>query len=49
VKQYEARHPIGTMARLAMAILKNTGVRRTDATKLGKQHRSGNTLSFTLV
>jgi integrase len=40
VEQYETRHPIGTKARLAMAILLYTGLRRSDAIRLGKQHRA---------
>jgi integrase len=38
VKQYEERHPIGTRARLAIALLKNLGPRRSDVVSLGKQH-----------
>jgi integrase len=36
IKQYEARHPIGTQARLALAILMFTGARRSDAVMLGR-------------
>ena len=36
------RHPIGTMAYLAFAIYVNTGLRKSDAVKLGKAHISGN-------
>lgn len=39
VEAYEAKHPIGTKARLALAILLYTGLRRSDAVVLGKQHR----------
>ncbi|MGE0602183.1 MAG: tyrosine-type recombinase/integrase [Xanthobacteraceae bacterium] len=38
IEQYEKRHPIGTKARLAIAILKNIGTRRSDIVSLGKQH-----------
>lgn len=38
IEQYEKRHPIGTKARLAIAILKNIGPRRSDIVSLGKQH-----------
>lgn len=38
VRQYEKRHPIGTMARLALAIYLFTGLRRSDAARLGRQH-----------
>jgi integrase len=36
VRQYEERHPIGTKARLALAIFLFTGVRRADAVALGQ-------------
>lgn len=35
VEQYEKRHPIGTKARLAMALLLYTGQRRSDIVRLG--------------
>jgi integrase len=38
VRQFEARHPIGTKARLALALLLFTGQRRSDVTRLGRQH-----------
>jgi integrase len=38
VRQFEARHPIGTKARLALALLLYTGQRRSDVATLGKQH-----------
>ena len=38
VEQFEAKHPIGTKARLALAILLYTGARRSDAVQFGKQH-----------
>lgn len=38
VRQFEERHPIGTKARLALALLMYTGVRRSDVVLLGKQH-----------
>lgn len=42
IDQFERRHPIGTTARLALAIFKYTGVRKSDAVRLGRQHaRSG--------
>lgn len=37
VRQYEARHPIGTKARLALALLLFLGVRRQDVVTLGRQ------------
>lgn len=38
VEAYEQRHPLGTNARLAMAILFYTSWRREDAVRLGPQH-----------
>lgn len=38
VRQYEARHPIGSKARLALALLLYLGVRRGDLVTLGRQH-----------
>ena len=37
VQRFEARHPVGTKARLALALLLYTGVRRSDAVRLGCQ------------
>jgi integrase len=41
IAAYEARHPIGTKPRLAMALMLYTGQRRGDAVNLGWQHVSG--------
>lgn len=38
VRQFEATHPIGTRARLALAMLLFLGGRRSDAVQFGKQH-----------
>ena len=38
VRQYEQRHPIGSKARLALALLLLTGQRRSDIITFGKQH-----------
>jgi integrase/recombinase XerD len=38
VEAFEDRHPIGSKARLAMAILLYTTCRREDAVRLGPQH-----------
>lgn len=38
IEQYERRHPVGTKARLALAIFRYTGVRKSDAVRLGRQH-----------
>jgi integrase len=47
VHQFEARHPIGTKARLALALLLFTGQRRSDIIRFGRQHAKGGKLSFT--
>lgn len=46
VQQYEARHPIGTKARLALALLLYTGCRRGDLVRLGRQHLKDGGLKF---
>jgi site-specific recombinase XerC len=38
VEQYRQRHPLGTMARLAIELLLNIAARREDAHGLGQQH-----------
>jgi integrase len=38
VRQFEARHPVGSMPRLALALLLYTGARRQDAVEFGRQH-----------
>jgi len=38
VEQFERWHPVGTKARLALALLMYTGVRRSDVVGLGRQH-----------
>jgi len=38
VAAFEARHPIGSRARLALALLLFTGQRRSDVVRLGRQH-----------
>jgi integrase len=47
VHQFEARHPIGTKARLALALLLFTGQRRSDITRFGRQHVREGKLTFT--
>ena len=37
-RQFEARHPVGTKPRLALALLLYTGQRRSDVVTMGKQH-----------
>jgi integrase len=38
VEKFEEHHPIGSRARLALALLMYTGVRRSDVVRLGRQH-----------
>jgi integrase len=47
VEKYEARHPMGTKARLALDLLLYTGVRRSDVIKLGPQMERDGKLVFT--
>ena len=47
VRQFEERHPIGTKARLALALLLFTGQRRSDITRLGRQHARNDKITFT--
>src|SRR5262249_23363771 len=47
VEQFEQRHPIGSKARLALALLMWTGARRSDVVLLGKQHVRDGWLRFT--
>lgn len=47
VRAYEKQHPIGTKARLALALLLFTGVRRSDVVKLGRQMERDGILHFT--
>jgi len=46
IAQYEARWPLGTRERLAMALLLYTGLRRSDMVKLGRQNRKGDRFSL---
>jgi integrase/recombinase XerD len=43
---YRKRHPVGSMARLAIELLLNVAARRGDVHKLGAQHRKAGTLSW---
>ena len=47
VAKYEARHPVGAKARLALDLLLYTGVRRSDVVKLGPQMERDGKLIFT--
>jgi len=46
VHQFETVHPIGTMARLALALLLYTGQRRSDVVLFGRQHIKDGRLRF---
>jgi integrase len=48
VQQFEKRHPIGTKARLALALLLFTGVRRSDVTRFGPPLVRDGRLTFRL-
>jgi integrase len=47
VEHFEERHPVGSMARLALALLLYTAGRREDAVRLGPKHLKDNRLQFT--
>ena len=46
VSRFETHHPIGTKARLAFALFRYTGVRRSDVVKLGKGMEKDDALVF---
>jgi len=46
IERFEARHPVGTRARLAFALLLYTGQRRSDVVKMGRQHISDGFISI---
>lgn len=46
IGQFEKRHPLGTKARLAIALLLYTACRREDAVRLGPQHMRGGRLHY---
>ena len=45
ISQYQAKHAVGTMARLALELMLWTGRRPTDASRLGRQHIDGEYLT----
>lgn len=47
IAQFEARHPIGSKARLAFALLLYTGQRRGDVIRMGRQHIKNGLLTIT--
>jgi integrase len=46
IAQFRARHPLGTMARLAMELMLNIAARRHDAHLIGRQHLKNGCLSW---
>jgi integrase len=46
IEQYKRRHPVGTMARLAIELLLTTAARRGDVVKFGPQHVEDGTITF---
>jgi integrase/recombinase XerD len=46
IAQFNERHPIGTLARLALDLLRYTTGRREDAPRLGRQHIRGDRIRF---
>lgn len=46
VEAYEARHPVGTKARLALDLMLYTGLRRSDVVTIGRRHIDGDVLSI---
>ena len=46
IEQYKKRHPVGTMARLAIELLLSTAARRGDVVKFGPQHVKDGTITF---
>jgi len=49
IKQFEETHTVGSMARLAFALLYFTGQRRADVVSLGRQHIKEGSFKFTQV
>ena len=47
VAQYQRRHPVGSKARLALALMLYTGQRRSDIVQLGPQHVKDGWLTLT--
>ena len=46
IQKYENKHPLGTRARLALALLLYTGQRRGDVVRMGRQHVRDGVLSL---
>jgi len=47
IEKFEQKHPVGSMARLALALALYTGQRRSDLVQFGKQHVCDGWLVFT--
>jgi integrase len=47
VARFEAHHPVGSTARLALALLLHTGQRRSDVVRFGRQRVRADWLHFT--
>ena len=46
ISAFEAKWPVGTAQRLAFDVLLYTGLRKSDAVKLGKQHMTGERIHY---
>jgi integrase len=46
VEAFEARHPVGSKPRLALALMLYLGVRRSDLVRLGRQHVRNGEITF---
>jgi integrase len=46
IAAFEKKHPSGTRARLALALLLYTGARRSDAVRFGRQHVQGDRIEW---
>lgn len=49
VRQFEERWPVGTKERLAFALLRYLGVRRSDVVRLGRQHVRNGVIGLTTM
>jgi integrase len=47
ISRFEEAHPVGTRARLALALLLHTGQRRSDVIRMGRQHLRDGTIHIT--
>jgi integrase len=47
IEQFQRRHPLGSKPHLALMLMLLTGVRKSDAVRLGRQHERGGKLVFT--